>query len=35
MDEETVVPKGVLRGIDSITAGDTASKKEIERLIKF
>lgn len=34
-DEELRVPEGVLRGIEDIVEGDTASKEEIESILKF
>ena len=33
--EDPVVPEGVLEGIDDIEDGNTASKADIESLLKF
>lgn len=33
-DEELVVPEGVLRGIEDIAAGNTASKDDLESVLK-
>lgn len=33
--DEPLVPEGVLRGIDDIEEGNTASKEELESLLKF
>lgn len=33
--EDPVVPKGVLRGIEDVKEGDTASKADLEDILKF
>jgi len=33
--DDPVVPEGVLRGIEDIEEGNTASKEELESLLKF
>ena len=34
-DADPVVPAGVLRGIEDIAEGNTASKEDIESILKF
>ena len=33
--EEPLVPEGVLRGIEDVEEGNTASKEDIESVLKF
>ena len=33
--EEPLVPEGVLRGMDDVAEGRTASKEDIEEVLKF
>jgi len=33
--DDPIVPEGVLRGIEDIEAGNTASKEELESLLNF
>jgi hypothetical protein len=33
-DEQPAVPEGVLRGIDDIAEGETASKEDIDAVLK-
>ena len=33
--DDPVIPEGVLRGIEDIEDGNTASKEELESLLKF
>jgi len=33
--DDPLVPKGVLRGIEDIEEGNTASKEDLEELLKF
>ena len=33
--EDPLVPEGVLRGIEDIEEGETASKEDIESVLKF
>lgn len=34
-DDEPLVPVGVLEGVDNIAEGKTASKEDIEAVLKF
>lgn len=34
MTDDPLIPKGVLRGIESIARGNTASKEDIEAVLK-
>lgn len=35
MKDEIYVPKGVLEGIENIAEGRTASKEDLDRVLKF